>query len=297
MKIKDKSTFETHKNRLIVSLTLLLKFEWERSKREVRSMVEIPAAFGIYIISVVLVCLSKYGIYGIQKNLVECVTIGFLMIFCYILAWTPYLLSLPKCFRTPKWYKKVENFLIPGILMILNFLLLQAWGQGTDSFSELALILSYMGYGIAIMYPIYANAVYIDYEKNLIRTLGTNKLYLYTSKNGYLRIRYYFGKYNLNAEIKQFREGLDFQELFKYLGITEVTNIRKARRILKRWSWIKYIWRREIQKIQAKGKVLTVADYIRENPNRCRTVAQYIQDGVVRYSVGMNKKEWNKWFE
>lgn len=297
VKIKNKSAYEMQKDRLIVSLTLLLKFEWERSKREVRSMVEIPVAFGIYIISVFLLFLSKYGIHGIQKNLVECATIGFLMIFFYILSWMPFLLSLSKYFRTPKWYKKAENILIPEGLMIINIFVLQAWSEGTDIFSKIALMLSYIGYVIVIIYPIYANEIYKDYEENLIRTLGKNKLNLYTSKKGCLRIIYYFGKYNLKAETKQFSEVLDFQELFKYLGMEDVTDIRKAWEILKRRSWIKYIWKREIQKIRTNGNILTVADYIRENPNRCRPVVQYIQDDVVRYSVGMNKEEWNKWFE
>lgn len=49
--------------------------------------------------------------------------------------------------------------------------------------------------------------------------------------------------------------------------------------------------------MRTKGNILTVADYIRENPNRCRLVVQYIQEDVVRYSVGMDKEEWKKWFE
>lgn len=85
--------------------------------------------------------------------------------------------------------------------------------------------------------------------------------------------------------------------MFKYLGMAEATDIKKAGEILRRRSWIKYIWKREIQKIRTKGNILTVADYIRENQNRCRPVVQYIQDDVVRYSVGMDKEEWKKWFE
>lgn len=297
VEIKDKGAFEIHKRRLIVSLILLLKFEWERSKREVRSMVEVPVAFGIYITSVALFFISKYSIQGVQKHLAECATIGFLMIFCYILSWSPYLLSLPRCFRTPKWYKKAENIFVPGILMLINIWALSAWSRNADIFSHIALILSYVGYVIAIFYPIYANEIYRNYEGNLIRTLGNNKLRLYTSKNGYLRIINYFGKYNLRAEIKQFSQGLDFQKMFEYLGISEKTNIGKARKILKRKSWIYYICKRQIQKIKTNGNVLTVADYIKENPNRCRTVVEYIQDDKTYYSVGMNKKVWDKWFE
>ncbi len=101
----------------------------------------------------------------------------------------------------------------------------------------------------------------------------------------------------MRAEIKQFSQGLDFQKMFEYLGISEKTNIGKARKILKRKSWIHYICKRQIQKIKTNGNVLTVADYIKENPNRCRTVVEYIQDDKTYYSVGMNKKVWDKWFE
>lgn len=300
VKCGDNQFLEQHKNTLVMSLVLLLKFDWERSKKEVRSVVELPITILLFAVGICMLLIGRYGIDGIGDRIEQCIFFGGSMAWLYGMAWLPYLLEMPKMFRSKKWYRKSKSIVFPGIFFILFCILM---GRVKNNYNEFLVGISkticMLSFVIAIFYPIVSNSVYRNYEDNLFRILLKNQLKIYTnSMRSGTFFSAYFIKYNLFIKTEKISRELDFGKVFEECEPRKLVSLSCSYRYLRIKSWVKYLWVRLIDWAHGAQHVKTVKEFVEEKPCRCRTVVEYIsENNEKRYSIGINKKMWNEWFE
>lgn len=296
----DNQSLEQHKNTLVMSLVLLLKFDWERSKKEVRSAVELPITILLFAVGICMFLIGRYGIAGIGDKIEQCIFWGGTMIWLYGMAWLPYLLEMPKAFRRKKWYRKPGGVVFSGIFFMLFCLLMNtAKNNYYDLLAGFSIIICVISFAVSIFYPVVSNSVYRDYEDNLYRMLLKNELKIYT---GSMMVGTFFSacftNYNLLIKTEKISRELDFQKVFQECDPGSLVSLRCSHHYLRIKSWVKYLWVRLVDYTHGVQHAKTVKQFVEEKPDRCRTVVEYIsEDNKKRYSIGINKKLWNQWFE
>lgn len=93
---------------MISYLSLLLKFDWERSKKEVYPAKAAFISVICYCLSVCLIIIGKYDITNLFEKLSEIKIVVELLLIPYIILWYPYIKDLIVLLRTKHWYNEIH---------------------------------------------------------------------------------------------------------------------------------------------------------------------------------------------
>ena len=106
IKNEDKKKFEEYRRTLIHFLSLLLKFDWEKSKQEIKKPKSLKLSFCLFLLAIAIF-LYEYCMQNINpvdsKKVIQNVAIIHIP---YLIALIPYLFDTVKELRRTKWYKE-----------------------------------------------------------------------------------------------------------------------------------------------------------------------------------------------
>ena len=121
--------FEKSKGNLIHYLFLLLKFDWERSKQEIKGEKAIPISIVSFGMGVTVCVFSRFPLKNIQENLVNIFIFIIAFSLLYILLWVIYGIERMQILRAKDWYSKMDKVTLSFILVgiELGTMLILAW--------------------------------------------------------------------------------------------------------------------------------------------------------------------------
>lgn len=157
-KITEEDFFQ-RKEKLINYISLLLKFDWERSKNEVQSKGVIVVSMFLYGLGIV------FGIIDIVLNggeiqKIEIFNMVTISVFSYIIVWLPYVFTVPKLLSKEMWKYFYGFWIFAGGFSLGIFLI-------TKKVQEMTLMLDSIAWGVVIIYTMKQFKIYEDYEKGL----------------------------------------------------------------------------------------------------------------------------------
>lgn len=295
VKAKDKETFVFHKERLIIGLIMLLKFDWERSKKEVYGESGIPIAAALFLFGVMAIFIAKFGFSGIGENIEDCIRWGSIMLYLYGMAWLPCILGRPKVFRTKKWYRNLSAVFVPTIFFLVFTFVFNEYREGIESdLQYLSIFLCYASFMFTIVCPVILDNVYRNYDNKLIEIFSSSILRLYKTSPMNELCCIYFKRYNIFIDMVNISE-LDIRQMFSDSRVSDLVAQRKEYQLLRRRSQMKYLFKRWLAE-KRNGIQIDIQDFIQENPHRCKFVLEYINENKeIKYCVGKNKKIWKEW--
>lgn len=121
--------FEKSKENLIHYLFLLLKFDWERSKQEIKGEKAIPISIVSFGMGVIICVFSIFPLKSMQENIINIFTfiIGFSLF--YILLWVMYGIERMEILKAKNWYSKMDKVTLSFILVVIELggILILSW--------------------------------------------------------------------------------------------------------------------------------------------------------------------------
>ena len=121
--------FEKSKKNLIHYLFLLLKFDWERSKQEIKGEKAIPISIVSFGMGVIVCVFSRFPLKSIQENLINIFIFIIAFSLPYILLWVIYGIERMQILKAKDWYSKMDKVTLSFILVgvELGAILILAW--------------------------------------------------------------------------------------------------------------------------------------------------------------------------
>lgn len=285
----SKKIVEEHKQRLIKFLGLLLKFDWERSKDEIKMNLTAIAsilAFSIMIITCFLqMTYNKADTLMIWKTAKRMIT----MVIPFLILWAPCLVEVPKLFKIKKWYKNVGSYPFTwavGAIMQLCFLYNFKKTYKIDI--NIPMLFYLIAMFLAIMYPLMRRNMFIEYDNKIIRIMKIDSLVVYSmgSELSTIRVLSFFIKHGVNSSVESYKDTILNNHEFK----TYLKKLPNQKKLLHIFSRIKYCIRKEED----------VLKFAKEKPKRCKLIVSFqTQDpeSKIEFSIGFQKKKWRKWIQ
>lgn len=144
---QDRNSFEKSKNNLIHYLFLLLKFDWERSKQEIKGEKAIPISFLFFGISLIISVFSVNSLNQIIEDPIVCLNFFISMSSVYMLSWVIYYIDGSVIFKTRTWYLETFNPIMSSILAVAEIAVLYSKGSQGILFAIVAvLIIPYLSF-------------------------------------------------------------------------------------------------------------------------------------------------------
>lgn len=286
---KDKEFIEREKNKLCLFLDVLLKFDWERSKDEVKKNMMAVFSLVFFCLSVFTCCIQYINYSnGIDlKQLQEGLKYFWLLAFPYLFMWFPYLLEKPKILKEVKWYKNVKIYLYSWIIALFFEVIVYMFISLSDIELGKLIFFHMTALILAMFYPMSMRLSYIEYDSHIMKNLQLNSLVIYPMKEGWnlIRVTSFFGGEGMNYRLDYKSNDFLYDNEFKVY----IDSLMKSRKVL-RWCWrFDYFLRRKQEGLY---------NYINAYPERCKCVVRYQKEGSkVKYSVGYQKKLWNQWID
>lgn len=288
---------EEHKKMLIYYISLLLKFDWERSKEEISIPIQIPISIVAFGLSVLLMLLSIYSLEEIKANMYECFRFIFGALTLYGLCWIPYIVEKPRALRTQKWYKSITSILLSSILILEYIIMWSLIGNGRGIEASVSKSFFFVSVAIIMIYPIIRNHIYKEYDDKITEILCTNKLTVYATKYmiSSIRIRVFMNRYNLKIEYMGKDKYSEIHKVLDSVFVTDIVEGKQALKILKRRYYLGYILRKSMSKKRIRDKGDYLKEYIKEKPQRCRPIVKYRKEEKDYYGIGLDKGQWENW--
>lgn len=289
--------FLQKKERMVEMISLLLKFDWERSKREVRSKIIIPLGFVLYLCTFFFVSQNHFAIELVELNNLAITTV-LLIPYCFF--WVPLFFYSFSIFQTKHWYR---NFDIPVLCWLtgfyLNFLFFSIFFKYLPDFNGVSLVFFLLSIAIPIFYTGNLCQVYCNYEQALLQ-FYPQKLVIFASSFNFknrvllLPILLYFRNYNIKIDdqkfTREFFQDSEFQLILSKLSSESI--IKKDSDILKIRSRVWYYYKKK------SNANLCVSDFIEKNPSRCRIIIKYCNQSDSFFTLCSpfrNKQYWKSW--
>ena len=282
------------KEKIIQCVTILLKFDWERSKREVKVDKTVPISLGIVVGYLLLVCYFLFD-YFRRKQLdtyhiiTSCIAVAGVILIFFFLTWLPSISDKVKIIRERKWYRKtILSFTWKaGIVGVaLAFLMLGSIFPNNSAFSVIS-----SGFIISCVIPIYQTAsdhqFYTEYEQALIDILQGNNLTVYFGaedkkiKAAMALLRSKGINYKVEKNIKFFRKDACFsdfiqEDILTKKGVNKYHKFRKKKCIK-----------------DSKGKSVLL-EFVTDNPRYCKNFFRYQTEDKVEYG-NADEETIKKW--
>lgn len=279
--------FVQKKERMIEMISLLLKFDWERSKREVRSKFIVPLGLVLYLCPLLF----------INKNVLQTESIPAVisLLVSYFLFWSPFFIYSYSIFRHRHWYNEYSLFLLSWGIAI--FFLLQAADKiPKRHFSIVFFILTLL---IIFSYILDFYQMYLHYEQALLEFYPYKLVVLASHFNSWTTLvlmpfLHCFSDYNIKIDDKKFAQEFfwtsEFQLILSKLSSESI--IKKDSDILKIRSRVWYYFKKK------SNFNLCVSDFIAANPKRCRMIIKFCSPSNTAYTLCSplrNKQYWKSW--
>lgn len=287
-KEKDKEFIEKEKSKLCQFLVLLLKFDWERSKDEIKKNMMAVCSVMFFCLFLLACCIQNID-YSKEiglKQLQEGIQGFWILILPYFIMWVPYLLEKPQILKTAKWYKDAKQYPYVWMLGILGEILILYTLRDMHGIDiGIPMIFYYVSFILAMLYPISIRRMYMEYDNHIMEILQLDSLVIHPMKAEWnsIRVSSFFIKKGMN-----YRQNYKSNEFLNEDGFKAYINgIEKSRKVL-RWCWcLDYFFRKKKEGLYS---------YISLHQNRCKCVVIYQQEGSeAEYSVGYQKKLWCGW--
>lgn len=125
------SSFNKSKENIIHYLFLLLKFDWERSKQEIKGEKAIPVSIALFGLSLIISIFSVYSLNDIQENPLECFIFSSVISMMYVFSWIIYGTERIEILKEKKWYLKIDrvlaSWLVAAFELVGLFILEYKW--------------------------------------------------------------------------------------------------------------------------------------------------------------------------
>ena len=275
---KGKNDLEKDKIKLLDCLGLLLKYDWERTKRE--TMIN----FGIIISAITYflgATINMAGLYFVLRkdNTVDSLGIisvfGILYILAYFYFLLPYLLEKGRYFRADRQLKDLLFDWIMGIVCLgIAWFLSLIFLKSEVSLWSIGVLIFPIGIIMTMFNEIEQFDVNRNYSDKIIECLQIDKLKIFYYKNGnkVLWAKLNLDKWNLNSKFYNIKEA--DEELDAIIGKLNEKEILK-----KRYRFFYSIYKR--------GNSNGMKDYIKKHPRSMNLILEY----KGKYAVGCTKKK------
>lgn len=286
-------TFTREKNKVNEYITSLLKFDWERTKQEVKT----KSTFLLFVVLYLGVHLPVLYQFQGDKNLVSHICGHLTPVSCIalslVLVCLPYVVNEAKMFQFGKWYKCLTFHIgtwMLGIVVEVCGLHILAEGlpiadQGPyylTGFSAVVILTGLMFYVFG--YKI----VYRDYDRAVRRTMGCDTVICFNCQTGLVSdfrgfiINDFFAQLNLDFSERELSERID--DMIDLICSPDHNILEKPEHLLRTVSRIRFNFSREND----------IKTFIKEKPKRCRLIFKYTSESNDHYVVGYNKQTKNK---
>ena len=276
--------FLQKKERMVEMISLLLKFDWERSKREVHSKVIIPFGLVLYLCPLLF----------INKNLLqsELIPIVVSLLASYFLFWSPFFIYSYSLFRHRHWYNDLSLLLILWSIAVL-FLLQAINLLPKHHFSIIFFLLTVL---IIFSYILDFYQMYGRYEQALLQFYPYKIAVFASTFNSWTTLMLLpflccFNDYNIKIDdqkfTREFFQDSEFQLILSKLSSESI--IKKDSDILKIRSRVWYYFKKKL------NSNLCVSEFIAKKPKRCRIIIKHCSHSHPTYtlcSLFRNKQYW-----
>ena len=282
-----KEAIEEHKQRLIQFLGLLLKFDWERSKDEIKmNLMAISSivAFGLMLVTCFFQISydkeSTVEIWDIAKKIA-------VMVFPFFILWSPYLIEAPRFMKLKKWYKHFSTYPFAWFFgAIMQLFMLYAFERFYKMDINFPMFFYIIAMILAMLYPLIRRNMFIEYDNAIMRIMKIDALIVYamSSELNTIRALSFFIKHGLNSRVEYHKEVIFNNHEFQ----TYYESLNNKKQILRLVSYIRY----------RIGKEQDILRFAKEKPKRCKLIVRFQAqkpESDVEFSFGLKKKQWRNW--
>lgn len=286
-------TFTMEKNKVNEYITSLLKFDWERTKQEVKT----KSTFLLFVVLYLGVHLPALYFFQGDQGLMNQINTQLMPIACIILSLVivclPYVVYEADILHFGKWYKYLTFYIGTWILGII----LDLCGLGVLSFgsSKMGVWISYTIWIVAVIvlgfimfYAFSYKLVYLKYDQAVRRIMGCELVVCYNCQTGVISytkgflINDFLAQLNLDFSERELPEQID--DMIDLICSPDHKILKKPEHLLRASS---RIWFNLSKKNDVKI-------FIKEKPKRCRLIFKYSIDSKDHYAVGYNKQTRKK---
>lgn len=289
----EEETFTREKNKVNEYITSLLKFDWERTKQEVKSKSLILLCTVLYI----CVHIPVLHLFPGDKSLIGQISERIIPITCIVLALIsvclPYMVNEAKIFQFGKWYKYLTfhmgTWMIGFVLELCGLNVLSKGVADTELwiyyFTGVVAIFILMG---IMFYAFSYKLVYLNYDRAVRRIMGCDSAICYNSQRGIISgfkgfvIHDFFAQLNLDFSERELPEQID--DMIEFICNTDNNILKKPQYLLRVGSRIRF----------SISRNKNIKKFIKAKPKRCRLIFQYTSGLKDHYVVGYNKNTKNK---
>ncbi|MBS7009849.1 hypothetical protein [Anaerostipes sp.] len=292
----EDETFSREKNKVNEYITCLLKFDWERTKQEVKTKST------VLLFIVLFFCVHIPVLHFLQgdKNVVSHIWDQLIPISCIVLSmvsvYLPNVVNESKMLQFGKWYKyETFNFLTWAIGGCLELAGLYILAHRPGAFDD---ILYYLtgGAAVAILAGIMFHAfgyklIYLKYDRAVRRTMGCDSVICYSSQTGLaynctsFLIHDFFARLNVDFSDRELPEHSG--EILEFICRPDSSVLDKPEHLLRHRSRIRY----------AVSRKKDIKAFIIDKPKRCRFIFKFTSGFEEYFTVGYNKKTKMKFQE
>lgn len=275
IKGRNLENFEEYKEKLIDYIGFLLKFEWERSKSEVKSDYYILVSIVLALTGIIGVLVSIKIHYPSEKN-ETLIWLGLLLLIPCGISWAPVFIDKIKLFRMKKWFRNLGvlgawicSMLFFCVIILIFYNVLGGW-----------ILVMYCSFAFSLISVIDGRDQYIEYS---------NKLYNYI-KPDWLTIYYRKKSARLTAaELYLNRIGIEFYKIKLKEDIDDLQSLAAAKN-----TGNKKV-RQFVDGLRESEE--SAYHYICENTRPRTYIIRYKVGEDIYITIGRDKKTWKKWFE
>lgn len=282
------------KEKIVQCVTILLKFDWERSKREVKVNKTVFISLGLAGMYLLAVCYFLVEYFqrmqaDIYHIITSCITVVGVILIFFFLTWFPTILDQTKIIRERKWYRKTNLSFSwkAGIIGVgLIFLLLGGAFSRNSAFSVTSCV-----FIISCVIPIYQLAsvhqFYTAYEQALIEILQIKELTVYLgvedkeSKEAMELLRSKGVNYRVEKNMKGFSKDPEFCKFMQENILTKV-GIKKYHKVFK------------LKGSEVPKEEDGVLKFVSDNPAYCKIFFRYQTGDKTEYGKA-DKEMIKKW--
>lgn len=291
----EEETFTREKNKVNKYITSLLKFDWERTKQEVKSKSLILLCTVLYL----CVHIPVLHLFPGDKSLIGQISEQIIPITCIVLALIsvclPYLVNEAKILQFGKWYKyltfNISSWIIGIFLEAGGLWRLSACSDHSEYWTYYVTGAAAFIITIGIMFYIFGHKiVFLDYDRAVRRIIGCDSVICYHCGTGILAdfkgfvVNDFFAQLNLDFSERELPEQMD--DMIELICSSENHILKEQEQLLRFGSRIRFIFKSDIKK------------FVKEKPKRCKLIFKYTSGSEERYAVGYNKntkKELREW--
>ena len=276
-------------------IVILLKFEWEKSKREVKANRLLFISLSILTGYVLIVCYFLFNIFSRRGEdtvtiISSSIVLGGTIIILYVITWLPNIVEQIKATRGKIRYKKVKRPLFYWLIGLLcEGMIVYALNLIIKS---PAVSVASVCFFISLLIPIYQSSkehqFYTEYDQSVIEILKLNTLTAYYNEKDKKGIRVIedlmdkgINNYKIERKLETFLRDESFKNFVKNEPLESMlipTGVKKYKKL---------------QDLQ-RDTGTELLSFVSNNPSLCKCFFRYVTDNEIKYGLA-EKETIEKW--